>query len=264
MAQISTKYTFALQLLEDLTGQRTDLQPSTTLIICCEREEFLAQILQQIQSLQSHHIGSRSAEIKSSQDSDDDDPDAAPNVDGDSVRHPFLIPALDLLASSQFIKLAFCPSIPALLAYLSVFQPPSTVISPTSAPRPPPCLVIVDLLALHHGTSEFTLQGLSRTLASTASAAFQTKSSLALIEVKDINDQTNPNRGPRLWDVDVPLLNASIKIRQEGVKWAGRSIPIRKFAKRWFTFDSANKPTPSRVASEHRETPNNDDAEMLV
>jgi hypothetical protein len=171
---------------------------------------------------------------------------------------------LDLLASSQSIKLAFCPSIPTLRAYLSVFQPPSIALSPTSAPPPPPCLFIVDLLALHHGTSEFTLQGLSRTLASAISAAFQTKSTLTLVEVKDTNDQTNPNRGPRLWDTHVPLLNASIKIRQEGVKWAGRSVPIRSFARRWFTFDSASEATPNRNTNEHKETPEDEDAEMLV
>ena len=123
-------------------------------------------------------------------------------------------------------------------------------------------LLVLDMLALHHGTLEFTLQGLSRTLATAVSAAHRSHSDLTVIECQDIHDPTNPNRGTRLWDAQVPLLSGSVKIRLEGSRWAGRAMTIRKIASRWFTFEKIKRakcePVKARTEIEDSED------EMLI
>lgn len=239
MQHISTKYSYGLELLEDLINTQST-SDSTTLIVCWERSDFLNQLLTQIlQSNQDPAV----QQVPSSLPSEvEDDGETGRREAHQPWEHSFLTPTLKLLASSKHIKLRFCPTVPTLRAYLASSIAPK---EPRTSTRPP--LLILDLLALHHGTSEFTLQGLSRTFASAVSAAFRTYSDLTLVECKDANDPTNPHRGPRMWNQEVPLLNASIKLSQEGAKWAGRGVTIRKIAGRWLTFEGCNE-QPSRVS----------------
>jgi hypothetical protein len=256
MQQISTKCTYSLELLEDLlkSGQRYSLH--TTVIICWERPDFFNRLLQQIsQAREQQHL----REIPPSQHAAAEITEERDAGHNRHLEHTFLTPTLQLLASSKAIKLAYCPTVPSLRAYLSSYPPlhASDARNGSRFPR----ILILDLLALHHGTSEFTLQGLSRTFASAVSAALRSQSALTLTECKDINDPSNPHRGSRLWNAEVPLLSGSVKIGQEGAKWAGRSITIQKIAARLFTFEDHNDPN-SRVLIE--EANNHDDEEMLI
>ena len=212
MQQISTRFNFALELLESLVKDHKEL--ATSVVVCSSRDDFFNQIL-----LQLHQHST--SEVPSSQEPKER-----------AIQHPLLVATLDHLAASSSTKLVYCPSLPILRACLSGYAAQSCSDSEAR-------LVILDMIALHHGTSEFTLQGLSRTLATAASAAHLTQSDLRLVECKDIADPTNPDRGPQLWDTQVPLLSGSIKIGPEGSGWAGRAIIIRKIAARWFSFDSA-------------------------
>ena len=252
MQRISTKYTYTLALIQSLVNQQTP----TTLIICWSRKVFFTQLLTQI--LQFNQNQSSVQEIPSSQPEDsNEEPDEEPHP---AARHPFLTPTLKLLAASSHIQLIYCPTVPTLRAYLSSIS--CTPISTTN-PSTKRTLLILDLLSLHHATSENTLQGLSRTFSTAVSAAHRTHSHLTLLECKVITDPSNPHRGSQLWDQEVPLLSGSVKIGADGARWAGRSITIRKIARRWFTFeDESGTMKPDRAGQlEGRES---DVDEMLI
>ena len=219
---VSTKQEFYTDLLEHLT-RRQDWT-SNTVIICSSRVDFLDQLVTQIHRRSEIHI--EQDPIHQPQAEEDSDHDA-------SRVHPFLLPAIHLLAISQHIRLIYCPTVPSLRAYLSTYVHQQ----PENATTGQPHLTIVDLLALHHGTSEFTLQGLSRTMSTAVSAAHTNAMNLTLAECKDIRDPTNPDRGSRLWESQVPLLSGSVKIGLEGSRWSGRALTIRKIASRWFQFE---------------------------
>ena len=236
-----TNFEYATDLLEHLIDSHAS---PTTLAICSTRKDFLAQIAPAI-------LTPRPQEIPPSQESfidDDPTPKSSP------LPHRLLIPTLQLLARCRTIKLVYCPSIDTLRAYLSSYAAPVVVPESTgSVSSPKPLLAILDLVLLHHATSEFSVQGLMRTFASAVEAANRNSMDLLLCESKDIHDPTNPSRGPRLWDTDVPLLSGSVRLGSGGASFAGRMVSVRRVAGRWFSFEKSRR---------NREEP--DDEEMLI
>lgn len=142
-----------------------------------------------------------------------------------------LRPTISLLAKSLKTNLVFCSSIPAFRAFL-----PTLVVRPDVCGQNSHRIIILDMLALHHGTSEFTIQGLSRSFALLASVCHNLSCKTELVECTDIHDALSPHKGYRLWTTDVPLLSGSVKIGEAGQGWANRTINIKAFAERWFTF----------------------------
>ena len=240
-----TNFEYATDLLEHLIDSHANL---TTLAICSTRKDFLTQIAPII-------LTPRPQEIPPSQESFiDDDPTPKSNP----LPHRLLIPTLQLLARSRTIKLVYCPSIDTLRAYLSSYAAP--VVAPVVGPESTgsvssskPLLAILDLVLLHHATSEFSVQGLMRTFASAVETANRNSMDLLLCECKDIHDPTNPSRGLRLWDTDVPLLSGSVRLGSGGSSFAGRMVSVRRVAGRWFSFEKSRR---------NREEP--DDEEMLI
>jgi hypothetical protein len=115
-------------------------------------------------------------------------------------------------------------------------------------------MLIFKLIQLHHSTSEFSAQGLSRTLACVVSAAARSNvTHLRLVECNDLRDPSNPHGGARIWNEQVPLLSWSVRIGGEGASWAGRAISVRHIAARWFKFEKSREITM-----------NESDEEMLV
>ncbi|KIX08301.1 uncharacterized protein Z518_02957 [Rhinocladiella mackenziei CBS 650.93] len=224
MNYITTQYAHALELLEDLVKQDPPVQ--TDLVVCSTKEEFLTQILPLLHA-QSDELRQPSRHPEDGDGSETDE--TRPSGAG----HIFLAQPLHLLHASRFIKLVFTPTITALHGYLAVHKPKPASFYPTSSSSDGQ-LVILNLLNLHHGTSEFTLQGLSQTFATAVSAAHRTNQQLRLVECRDISDPSNPNRGSALWRAEVPLLNASIKIGDGGAAWGRRTISAMKVASRWF------------------------------
>ena len=221
MKAVITDFDYATDLLEHLVDKHTTL---TTLIICSTRHGFLDQITPTI-------LAPQPQEIPASQESlgdDDDEPTSKP------LPHRLLIPTLQLLARSRAIKLVYCPSIDTLRAYLSSHVAPAAAPESTSST---PLLAILDLVLLHHGTSEFSVQGLMRTLAAAVEAASRNSMDVMLCECRDIHDPTNPERGARLWDTDMPLLSGSVRLGSAGSSFAGRMVSVRRVAGRWFTFE---------------------------
>lgn len=215
-------FTFAINLLEALIDD--DSQRGPTLVICSTRRAFLRQIAPTVLTPQAR-------EIPASQEGlDEDEAPQAP------IPHRFLVPTLGLLATSRALKLAFCPTVKCLRAYMSTYTA-STMSSFTSDSDHMRSLIVVDLLLLHRDTSEFSVQGLSRTLASAMEAAARNGMSLRLVECKDFYDVHDLNRGYSLWNAQVPLLSGSVRLGGDGVNWAGRVIAVRTIASRWFRFE---------------------------
>lgn len=201
-------------LVTDLLQRLLKTCKNTRLIVCGTRTEFLVQL---------------SAAIRT-QSTD-------PNAE---TRHDLLTKTIGLLANSSKIQLAFCSSLESLRAYLAVFTSVHGATKEVESMEKPQVLAILDLVALHATTTEFSAQGLSRTLATAVETAARAGMDLVLCECMNAVDPSSSDWGSRLWDTQVPLLNGSLRIRSEDGGWGGRGLPIKQVAERWFEFDQNN------------------------
>ncbi|KAK1146020.1 hypothetical protein N8T08_003668 [Aspergillus melleus] len=205
------------QVLDFLPYILDNKDTATLLIICSGRSEFLRRVFAtvRVQTLDSC---------------------------------PLFTKTLGLLSRSSRTKVSFCPTLEHLRAYLSVLHFNDVAGQDTVAVgEQQPCrplLAILDPLALHHSTSEFSAQGLSRTLAAVVETAAREAADLVLCECQDV---TRPdNSGLTLWDAQVPLLNSSVRTGRDESTWGGQSVPVRHIAQRWFEFsDPRNLTTNS-------------------
>lgn len=205
----------------------------TTLVICASRESFLRQLQVDVQTapLVSSHLDE--------------------NNDTTAI-HRLLIPTIHLLAATRSIRLSFTPSLPRLRAYLATFESiAETDTHPAGYQTQDslsPVLVILGLIALHHSTSEYSAQGLSRSVAIAVEAASTTKMKLILAELRKDNQNENSiadneiidggRRDP--WEEQIPLLNGSTGFANEERVRAGRTISIGRVIGRWFKFKTLN------------------------
>ncbi|KAE8146396.1 hypothetical protein BDV25DRAFT_51475 [Aspergillus avenaceus] len=182
---------------------------TTTLIICSTRESFLRQLYTT----------------------------ACTNENANASDHEFLAQTISLLSKSSKIKVVYCPTVENLRAYLAVLPPFSSSSQEVVAEKQSmnrPLIAILGPLALHSPTSEFSAQGLSRTLASAVETASREGMDLILSERADATGSAVGDRGKALWHTNVPLLSSSVR-RGEG-SWLGRSVPVERVAQRWFEF----------------------------
>ncbi|KAJ9658405.1 hypothetical protein H2198_003689 [Neophaeococcomyces mojaviensis] len=204
----------------------------TTIVACCSRAFFLEQLLAYV-----HRINVLAPPKDGAENSDNDDQDVSKamysNLEVAMPSTPALLqPTLKILAMSSRTKLVFCPSIPSFRGYMSTL--PARPSPQTNDPQPK--VVVLDMLALHHGTSEFTVQGLSRSFSLLALVNHSVGGNMQVVECIDDDNPSDNERGPRLWNTEVPLLSGSVKIGEAGQGWATRTISIRKAAQRWFHF----------------------------
>lgn len=199
-------------LVTDLLQRLLDSGIDTRLIVCGTRSEFLVQLAAAIRSQRA-------------------DSNSAP-------RHDLLTKTIGLLANSSKIQLTFCSSLESLRAYIAVLGSSNGVIS--EAERQP-CrqkqLVILDMVALHASTTEFSAQGLSRTLAAAVEAAFRADMDLIFYECTNAVNPASPEWGGTIWDKKIPLLNGSVRIRGEASAWGGRGVSVQQVAQRWLNFE---------------------------
>ncbi|KAJ5636257.1 uncharacterized protein N7484_009570 [Penicillium longicatenatum] len=198
-------------LVTDLIQRLLDTSTKTNVIVCGTRSEFLVQLSAAIRLQRS-------------------EPDVPPRMD-------LLTKSIGLLAHSSKIRLTFCPSLESLRAYLAIMGPiavGNTESESDSSPRP--LLAILDLVALHATTTEYAAQGLSRTFAAAVEAASRAEMDLLLCECVNAVNPSSADWGGRLWDTQIPLLNGSVRIRDEG-SWGGHGVSVKQVAQRWFTFD---------------------------
>lgn len=202
-------------LVTDLLQQLLDSDAGTRLVVCGTKTEFLLQL--------SGAISSQRA-----------DPST-------TLRHDLLTKTIGLLAQSRRVQVTFCPSLESLRAYLAVLG--RTGWESTGAENQVltvQSLVILNMVALHASTTELSAQGLSRTLAAAVESASRAALDLILGECADAVDTSNTQRGGGLWDMQVPLLNGSVRLRSEEGCWGGRGVRVKAIAQRWFDFDEEN------------------------
>lgn len=211
-------------------GQPSAPRSTTTLVICTTRDAFVQQLEASLHDTASNSLAS------------------------------LIEPTLHNLSSSRHIKLIFCASVQALLAYLTSHRRTTLVHADDHAGAGR--LVLVDCLALHAPTPSFSAQGLSRTFAAAAEMAHVTGAVLNLVECQmkrhspvdsdheDVDmshyqdsDSTihtaEEEQGQDPWDQDISILNVSARRFGSGTgerAWAGRSVKVKRVAARWFQF----------------------------
>lgn len=204
----------------------------TTIIICATRSTFLTDLQEELQRTGI-------------------DPLSNSRDHGDLLfTHPLLSPTLNLLATSKRVHLVFTPTLAHLRAYLSAFATKSRATSPQchEPSSGVSLLVMLSLVALHRPTSEYSAQGLSRTLAIAVETASLTNMKLVLVE--NYTDDENGDVGglnglatralnraqQDLWKEQVPILSGSIRVGNGKGIWAGRTVDVGKVLGRWCKF----------------------------
>jgi hypothetical protein len=201
----------------------------TLLIVCSSRDVFLQDVAS---SLRQDHDG-----------------DAANDLE------QLVAPTLHNLLITRHVKLAFCASVQALLAYLTSYGQPRTERDGGGEGRER--VVLVNPLALHAPTPSFSAQGLSRTFAAAAEAALRKGFDLHVVECEgkrehhtehDDQDAEMENgheenqaetefQDP--WEQEVSILNVSARRFGSGSgerAWAGRTVKAERVAGRWLRF----------------------------
>lgn len=214
------------KIIEDICEK----SEATIIITCHSRTHFLEQLVEYISQPETRPneepTSPSNPQAEATAETDDDyRPNSPPRVS------PLLHPTLRLLSASSKIHLIFCPTIPVFRAYMSTLP-----VHITQYKSQPVKLVILDVLALHLGTSEFTVQGLSRSFSLIASFNHSFAGTVELMECGDPVEESNQQSQSLSWETEVPLLSGSIKIGDAGQGWANRTVTIEKFANRWFHF----------------------------
>ncbi|KAB8233000.1 uncharacterized protein BDW43DRAFT_100743 [Aspergillus alliaceus] len=182
----------------DFVQYLLDYDASTTLLIVCStREAFLNQLLV------ITRVHSRET----------------------AESHPILTKSLGLLSNSTRFKIAYCPTLENLRAYLSVLPLSGNSAQKTVAEYQEmrrPLMAILDLV----------------TFATAVEAASREGMDLVLCECQDAANPVDGERGEVLWYTNIPLLNNSVR-RGEST-WLGRSVPVNRVVQRWFQFNEPN------------------------
>ncbi|KAF1937208.1 hypothetical protein EJ02DRAFT_308576, partial [Clathrospora elynae] len=223
-------YPLTLPALLDYVLTTQSSTSPTLLVICSSRDIFLQDLAT---SLQHHGEG---------------------RVD---CLEQLAAPTLHNLLTTRYIKLAFCASVQALLAYLTAYGRPDTKHGGDAEGRKR--VVLVNPLALHAPTSSFSAQGLSRVFATAAETALTTAIQLHVVECEgrrnriegayDEDAEMDNGHGETQveaavedpWEQEVSILNVSARRFGSGTgerAWAGRTVKAKRIAGRWFHFHS--------------------------
>jgi hypothetical protein len=200
----------------------------TLLIICSSRDRFIQDLASSLHNHGEH------------------DPDGLEQL---------VAPTLHNLLTTRHVRLAFCASVQALLAYLTAFCPYGTNLADEADQGER--VVLVNTLALHAPTSSFSAQGLSRCFAAAAEAALKPGVTLHLAECEGMrerreehddedtemeNDHEEPSTEASTqdpWEQEISILNVSARRFGSGSgerAWAGRTVKAKSIAARWFRF----------------------------
>lgn len=217
----------------------------STLIVCSTRQQFqerLYTLLRQPSEQPRHDV----------EESGEEHPDSL-----HLLHHRLLSdPSLQQLSESQTLKLAFCPDVIHLRAYLGAetTQPTGTAAGSLSSAEKVPLLAIFNPIQLHRETMAFSVQELDRTLSIAVEAAYVARRILILAECSvDTEEGTgNPltpsNDEPpgyeavavpsSPWDEEISILNVTTKTFGVGNRgWVGRTVKARDVAGRWCAFE---------------------------
>src|SRR6202012_1304465 len=136
MNSVAIRHDYVLELLEDITQQTP--QTPTDLIICSSKEDFVSHLLAELHRYHLEH-----EPLITAPEGGSDERDASTAL---GPNHILLSKTLHVLNASQYVKLIFCPTITVLRGHLSGYLPCMTNPSQPLGP-----IVILDLIAMHHG-----------------------------------------------------------------------------------------------------------------
>ena len=215
-------------LLHYVLSTQTSASP-TLLIVCSSQDQFLQNLAT---SLQRDH-----------------------GEDATNSLEQLVAPTLHNLLSTRHVKLAFCASVQALLAYLTSYGRPGTGLADGAGGRER--MVLVNPLTLHAPSPSFSAQGLSRTFATAAEVALEKGIDLHVVECEgqcgqcveqngedaEMERELEGNQAENViqdpWEQAVSILNVSARRFGSGSgerAWAGRTITAKRIAGRWFRF----------------------------
>lgn len=214
-------------LLRYLLTTQSETCP-TLLIICSSRDSFLQHLATSLHNRGEH--------------------------DADGLEH-LVAPTLQNLLTTRHVKLTFCASVQALLAYLTAYGRAGTSVA--AGAEEEERVVLVNPIALHASTSSFSAQGLSRCFSAAAEVALKPGVTLHIAECEgrrerqeepdsddtDMeNDAQEPSAEARMtdpWEQDISILSISARKIGSGSgdrAWAGRTVKAKTIAARWFRF----------------------------
>ena len=188
----------------------------TTLVICSSREAFLKDLHSSV-------------------------------ANTDDTSHTLLVPTIHLISRSSSVHVAFVPTVSHLRAYLATYRldsepAPFESIIADSGYRSP-LLALWSPASLHRSTTEYSAQGLNRSMALAVEAAAYGKQRLVLAEPRtmseggEFNDADTPDTNSAdPWKDQVPLLSGSIRYGGEERTLAGTTIEVRRVVARWCKF----------------------------
>ena len=205
----------------------------STMIVCASESMFLHALLASLR-LDTHSP-----------------PSTSPDDVSSDTNTLLLRPTLHQLAISRTVSVVFTPTILHLRAYLTVYapsrNPPREFVHYDKPGTNAPILAILNLVTTHRYESEYSAQGLSRSLALAVEAAARGEMQLMLSEcnlgsvtAEEDLDAIERERDP--WKDEVPVLKSSIRFGHDDRAWAGRTVEVRKLASRWCKFDSEIDP----------------------
>ncbi|KAJ4270162.1 hypothetical protein NW762_001838 [Fusarium torreyae] len=198
----------------------------TTLIVGSSKAEFHESLIEDI----AHHLSLHDEHLE------DDDPTQTQMV---SPSHMLLKAPLYQIAVSRHIRILFAPTVTHLRAYLSVFTPKDSSISPPPNHTPssrPPLLLVYGLLELHRDASEWSAQGIGNSAALLVDAASRNTFRAAIVEPRGIGGHDDLEH---LEGEMVPLLNGTMR-RDDGT-WSGRTVSTKQVLQRWFEVESRDQ-----------------------
>ncbi|CAD6448577.1 ffc07818-f94c-40ab-8e7a-50cd104b8be1-CDS [Sclerotinia trifoliorum] len=240
----------------------------TTILICKSRAAFVSSLLADITSNTSLPPASSPQYPISA---------TAPV---ETLSHSLLLKILHQISISRHISFLYVPTTSHLRAYLSVLSPETR-----SKIEAPPDLewdklsikramiVVYGLVELHRDTSEWSAQGLNRSLAGLVDMGGRHKRAVVCLEERtkekrrsdelnlygegegDFDDTSNDGDGMGSdenrrrdkrtwngWDEKVPMLNGSVRragSESEDSGWSGRTVEVGRIFARWFDFQKA-------------------------
>ena len=189
--------------------------PSTHLIICVERDAFLDGLETSIR---------RTHQEESSNNT-----------------HKYLTSKLHLVAASRNITLAFTPTVPHLRVHLAKLSAEGGMLpNDRATTERAGYLAIWSLITVHRSTSDFSAQGMSRTLAIASEAADSQQRRLLLAEPPLVSLDGNPEgvdiRNSDPWREAISLLSESIRFNTDDRLSNGRIIEVQTVVQKWCTF----------------------------
>jgi hypothetical protein len=218
-------------LLNHVLATQSSSAP-TLLIVCSSREDFLQDLLYALQLQHSQ---------------------------AENGLQQLITPTLHNLFTAQHVRVSFCASVQALLAYLTAYAGATSNRGGEGERGAGGRIVLVNPLSLHAPSPSFSAQGLSRMFAAAVEAAFRVDAALVIAECPREAQPSNHHdreglgetameteeehaRGESqedLWEQEVSILNISAKKFGSGNAdraWAGRTIKVKRIAARWCQF----------------------------